>query len=138
MPTPAPSIYGFVAENLPYVKCALALTTAPLSSGVMFTLAGLVEPTVAGYARYEATRLVDLFDDIHTVPGRMIRLVSKMLRLHNASGSNVDVTGVALVVWPDLSTPLVMAVVPSPKSWQSGKSIAGRLRLSALIHDEGN
>lgn len=137
MPTPRPSLYGFFVEGLPYVEAALCACTVPLEGVEGLTLAGLGEPTTPGYARYRAADLAGLFDSIDLVPGRLVRLVSKVIHWHHAGVADQPLTGVALVVWTDANTPLVVAVVPSATIWPVGKSTGGRLYLTAIIHDEG-
>ncbi len=139
MPTPAPTLYGLAAENVPYTKAALVACTGPLSGvASSLTLADLAEPTTAGYQRVEAATLADLCDDLEIVPGRMVRLVSRVIHWHNASAFNQPLSGVALVVWSDPSTPHVLAAIPAPCVWAIGHRAGGRLYVTGLIHDEGS
>lgn len=137
MSSPQPSLFGFLAESKPYASCAIVLCTAPLTAGSPMNLAELGEPAAAGYSRMNSADLGGLFDSIQIVPGQMVHLMSKTFDVHNHGSSNVNITGVALVVWTDPTTPIVMATVASPVVWQPNRRIAGRLRATVMIHDEG-
>ncbi len=132
----ADSLYGFVAEFAPHTSAAIILLTNPLTPGQRYTLGQLTEPNVLGYLRVSSGSLLNLFPQPQIVAGKAVRLVSKQIDMPNHGGAAVALTGIALVIWKDPSTPIVPVIVPLTQVWQPGKRIVGNFRITALIHDE--
>ncbi len=132
----ADSLYGFVAEFAPHTSAAILLLTNPIAPGQPITFAQLTEPNILGYQRQTSTSILDLFPQPQIVAGKMVRLLSRQIDQPNRSGAPVAITGSALVIWKNPSTPIVATVVPAPFIWAAGKRLIGRLRITSVIHDE--
>lgn len=133
---PIKSLYGIVAGEESYFSAAFVLCTAPLLPGNRLGLADLGEPSVSGYGREEAATVREICYPPIIVPGESVSLTSKFLDWINDGPTPVNITGLALVVWKDRFTPVVMVTTPAPCFWRPGMRIRGRYSISANIYDQ--
>jgi hypothetical protein len=138
MPAPAFStLYELVAEGVPYHSASLILCTLPVLRTGPFEIADLGEPAVAGYTRWTEASLLHIFPGPQIVVGQRVAMASRQWSLQNRGPTPIDVTGVALVVNMDASTPIILAVVAAATRWDPNARISGRFRLETLIYVQG-